>query len=81
MRQVNDEIFNQVSKVYSITASSKLNMYKSGTSFKKEFETSFKGFREQYQMVSKQINEDGAQTAQNLDTVVQIAALTKLSKG
>ena len=60
---------------------SKLNMYKSGTSFKKEFETSFKGFREQYQMVSKQINENGAQTSQNLDTVVQIAALTKLSKG
>ncbi|MGO2275523.1 conjugal transfer protein TraH [Pseudoalteromonas nigrifaciens] len=81
MRQVNDEIFNQVSKVYSITAASKLNMYKSGTSFKKEFETSFKGFREQYQMVSKQINENGAQTSQNLDTVVQIAALTKLSKG
>lgn len=81
IRQVNDQIFNQVSKVYSVTASSKLNMYQSGTSFKKEYEVAFKSFREQYQQVSTQINEDNSKTAESLDTVVQIAALSKLSKG
>ncbi|WP_076922357.1 conjugal transfer protein TraH [Pseudoalteromonas sp. SK20] len=79
--KINNEIFNQVSKVYALISSTKLNVYKSGTSFKEEFEKSFFEFREQYDLVRKQINDENKKLATNLGTVVQIAALTRLSRG
>lgn len=81
IKQINDEIFNQVHKVYTITAETKLNMYESGPSFKKEFKIAFNNFKEQYEHVRKRLNQDNIRAAKSLDTLVQISALTKLTKG
>ena len=81
LRKINDEIYSQVSKVYSMTASAKENMYKSGTSLKKEYENAYKEFTKKYEIVSERIHVSNEESSQALQTVVEIASLTKLTKG
>ncbi|MBB1294935.1 MULTISPECIES: conjugal transfer protein TraH [unclassified Pseudoalteromonas] len=81
LRQLNEEIFNQVSKVYAMTASAKENMYNSGTSLKKEYEIAYRDFSKQYELVSKKIYASNTESTQALQTVVQISAITKQTKG
>lgn len=78
---INNEIFNQVTKVHSLASSTKESVYESGTSFKADFTKGYLAFAKQYETVNRQLNEKVAKNSENLSTVVQIAALTKLAKG
>ncbi len=64
-----------------MTASAKENMYESGTSLKKEYEIAYQEFTKKYEIVSERIHVSNEESSQALQTVVQIATLTKLTKG